>query len=124
MDAAINLNDTNDVNHTVASDVNDTNVNHTVAGDVNDTIGEQDTPVSINDLPDEILVMILERVDLTPQRSTLTNLLQCPRCYLFKEKCVHLHHSEKDGIRNLALVCKHWNSILKSYQYEPFQYYY
>lgn len=93
---------------------------------VNDTANELDIVNDarcIDDLPDEILVMILEQVDLigyssmSGGSSTLTKLWQCAACGVNNRNCIHLHTAELKGIRNLALVCKRWKNILQGYRY-------
>ena len=82
--------------------------------------------VTIDDLPNEILLMILERVEIAwwpslDQWSTIKELNQCPKCWYSSKKCVHIHPDEIHGIKNLALVCKRWKHLLNRYKFKYLQ---
>lgn len=77
----------------------------------------------MENLPNEILVLIFDRVDIGclagsagNTNSYLSNLFRCGPCNLNDQKCIHLHWSEIEGVQKIRLVCKHWNNlILKNY---------
>jgi hypothetical protein len=72
----------------------------------------------INDLPNEILYLILEQVEIAnwndrKQVSFLGDLEPCAFCHHFQMKCKHLHLDEIEGIKDLVLVCRHWRAMIR-----------
>jgi len=75
--------------------------------------------VTLNDLPDEIILMILERVEIATiagasRPSFLGKLYKCAECHHNEIKCKHLHPDEKERVLELLTVCRMWCSLIIS----------
>jgi hypothetical protein len=79
--------------------------------------------ISINDLPKDILHLILTFVDLNEKVlaytfkkkwSSIDLLEKCWRCSSKKRNCTHISSSERHPLHDLRLVCKHWNNLFKT----------
>lgn len=82
--------------------------------------------MNLDILPDEILVLILERVSIHPYYlvgSYLNNIKSCLKCERSNVKCIHIDTQELYHIKRLAFVCKRWLNIIKGYKYYKYKTY-
>ena len=73
----------------------------------------------MNDLPNEIVLLILSKVDLAKEGehispSELGGLYRCSRCVMLNRECFHIHPLEVKAAMNIRCVCKLWNSLICS----------
>ena len=82
-------------------------------------------PFQLDDFPDEIMLMILKKVEIihlsgANYPSFIGMLYECKSCEYEKVKCNHLHTDEREAIINLMLVCKKWYWLIRSMNFSNF----